>query len=338
MRNGYPWWASGGGGGIHPPPTRDQMIDVQTSFQGLMVPSPVGMIPAFGPFCWSRDMNFAGRNAWRAVERAAGDTHFLRALSGEYKNDNGFSYPISGCDFTQNLLGAKQLIAEELQAGFTGGTLYLAGDGQAYAPDGGTYGWPWLMANQPRIIAAMKDTSLAGFDATKYVAFCHGFELISNGGWSPDNFEAAVLALQALNPNGYLVSHIGVYTWWGDAVGSKGGPVADWSGPTGQAIDICFEEGDAPFVDGNGQPLNNEACDGWQQRAVAHLPDPNFGIIEQKNIVQREWVTNPLTPRGRRVSVAMELDEFRWSRQLVTVQEINNERAYCRQLGWSNVG
>lgn len=335
----YPFWAFQSGAGPFPkPPTRDQVIAVDTSFQGLMVPSPVGIIPAFGPFCWSRDMDEAGRNAWRAVERAAGDTHFLRCLSAEYQNDNGYSYPISGCDFTQDLLTLKQRIGEELLSGFTSGTLYLAGDGQTYSPDGGSYGWSWLMENQPRIAAALQDTTIAGFDATEYIALCHGFELISDGGWSPANFEEAVLALRALLPKAHIVSHIGVYTWWGDAVGGQGGPVADWSGPTGQAIDICFEEGDAPFVDANGQPLNNEACDGWQQRAVAHLPNPNYGIIEQRNLIEREWVTNPLTPRGPRTTVAMELDEARWVRSQVSVGEINNERAYCRELGWAYTG
>ncbi len=319
-------------------PARDRVIAVQASFQGLTVPSPVGAIPAFGPFAWSRDLDAAGRSAWRAVERGAGDTHAIRAISCEYRNDGGYSYPISGCDFTQDLLTLKQRIAEERQAGFTAVALYLAGDGQTYAPDGGTYGWPWLMANQPRIVAALQDRTLAGFDATTCTILVHGFELISNGGWSPANFEAAVLALRALGAALHIGSHIGVYTWWGDAAGSNGGPVADWSGPTGQAIDVCFEEGDAPFVTPQGQPLQNENGDGWQQRAVAHLPQPNYAIIAPKNIIAREWVTNPLTPRGPRNSVGLELDEFRWTRGGVTVQEIQGERAYLRQLGWAHVG
>jgi hypothetical protein len=319
-------------------PARDRVIAVQASFQGLTMPSPAGLIPGFGPFGWSRDLNAAGRSAWRAVERGAGDTHAIRAISAEYKNDAGYSYPISGCDFTQDLVGLKSMIAEEVQSGATAVNLYLAGDGQAYTPDGGCYGWPWIMANQARIVAALRDKTILGFDATRRIIFFHGFELISNGGWSPSNFEQAILALRALGDDLYIGSHIGVYTWWGDAVGA-GGPVSDWSGPAGQAIDVCVEEGDAPFVDANtGAPLNNSNCDGWQQRAVAHLPNPNMAIIAPKNVIMREWVTNPLTPRGPRTSIALETDEARWVRGQVTLQEIQFERVYQRQLGWSYVG
>ena len=319
-------------------PARDRVIAVQASFQGLTMPSPAGLIPGFGPFGWSRDLTAAGRSAWRAVERGAGDTHAIRAISAEYKNDAGYSYPISGCDFTQDLVGLKSMIAEEVQSGATAVNLYLAGDGQAYTPDGGCYGWPWIMANQARIVAALRDKTILGFDATRRIIFFHGFELISNGGWSPSNFEQAILALRALGDDLYIGSHIGVYTWWGDAAGA-GGPVSDWSGPAGQAIDVCVEEGDAPFVDANtGAPLNNTNCDGWQQRAVAHLPNPNMAIIKPTNIIQREWVTNPLTPRGPRTSIALESDEARWVRGQVTLQEIQFERAYQRQLGWAYVG
>lgn len=305
-------------------PTRAQVCGVRTSFQGLTVNVPgYGSIPWFDVFYGSLDAH--ARQIVTRAKKSAGDTHLLLALSYNYANDNGFSYPIPGADYTQNLPGFRALVVEALQS-FTSVCIYLAGDGQTYAPDGGTYGYPWLMANLPRIMDGLRDL-------VPYVSFCHGFELISNGAWSPDDFESAVLATRALIPNGYIASHIGTYTWWGDKAGTSGGPIADWSGPAGQAIDICFEEGDAPFVDANGNPTNDGFSDGWQQRAHAHIQDAKN--IEPRNRVVFEWPIG--TPRGPRYPIALELDAFRWTRERVSVGEIDRERNYLRSIGFEYV-
>jgi hypothetical protein len=321
-------------------PSRDRVCQVKAAFQGLTASIPgYGEVPLFGPFCYG--LPLAGRQAWRAAELAAGSTHAVRAISVEYLNDAGYSYPTPGCDFTQNLPGLKSLIAEDLLAGITP-VLYLAGDGQTYSPNGGTYGYTWLMQNMARIMAALSDKTINGFDATRYQPYCLGFELITDGGWSPDNFETATVALRA-QPSmaaGYIASHIGGYTWWGDGSGSSAGPIGDWSSPAGQAIDICFEEGDAPFVNvATGQPIDGVNNDGWQQRAAAHLGPAATNILP-RNRIQYEW-PQPLdqqTPRGQRYAVALELDEDRWVRGQVSLQELNFERAAIRNYGFPYIG
>lgn len=318
-------------------PTRDRVCAVNGAFQGLTYR---GFLPQFAPFCYSL-ATIAERTDWRTQERADKRTHCYRALSYNYANDNGFTYSLPGMDFTNNLTGLKQLLAEDLQFGLSP-VLYLAGDGQSYSADGGTYGHRWLMDHMASIVAALKDPAINNFDFTKVGVFCHGFELITNGGWSPVDFETAVIQLRSLIPDGFIMSHIGTYTWWGDGdPGHPRGPVGDWASLAGQAIDVCFDEGDAPFVDEHGNSLGNTNADGWQQRAIAHLgPAANLDFIDQKNRVAYEWPQPPeqQTPRGRRYAVAGELDEFRWTRSAVSLGEITRERTYCRSLGFSLVG
>lgn len=323
-----------------PKPTRAQVIAVNASFQGLTLPQgPLGgPVPMFGPFCYGLDA--AGRQAWRNVELAAKNTHCIRALSCNY-DDGPFSYTqaygIPGCDFTQDLLGLKTRLAEDLTAGLLP-VLYLAGDGQSHSVDGGTYGYPWLMANLPRIATALNDSTVCGFSFADVGIAVDGFELITDGGWSPDDFESGTLATRAaFGPKAAIGSHIGTYTWWGDGTGSSRGPVGDWASPAGQAIDVCFEEGDVPFVDANSQPLPNENADGWQQRASARYGPEAMNILP-KNVIEWEWPIQPATPRGERVSVAWEFDEYRWTRNQVALSEIQNERKYLASLSFTLIG
>jgi hypothetical protein len=320
----------GGGGALPPVPSRAVLCAVQTSFQGLAVDLPsYGRVNWFDPFILGLPMGSPDREAVYRAKRTAGDTHCLVSLSLAYANDQGFTFPTPGYDFTNDLPGFCRQLDDVLRHGFWP-VVSLSGDGQTYQPDGGTYGWRWVMDHMAWI--------LDGLEA--YVSRCvffHGYELITNGGWSPDNFEQAISLLRYLIPTGVIACHIGTYTWWGDAAGQSGGPVGDWSGSVGMAIDVCMEEGDAPFVDANGNPLDNEYADGWQQRAVAHLGDAaNFALIAPKNRIEKEWVIG--TPRGPRACIALELDEYRWSRNIVSLDEILRERAYLKALGFQYVG
>lgn len=326
-------------------PARARLIAVQDRFQGLTLPQgPNGNpVPMFGPFCYGLP-TLAQRDAWRDVERAAGATHATRCLSVNY-DDGPFSYTgaygIPGADFTQNLPGLKALLAEDVVKGIMP-ELYLAGDGQAYSAGGGTYGYTWLMANMAQIVAALRDKTIGGFDFSDVGLWCHGFELITDGGWSPDNFEAAVRALRPLiGDNGVLASHIGTYTWWGDGSGSSKGPADDWASDVGQAIDVSFEEGDTPFCDASGNPLNNEQSDGWEQRASARY-GPAATNIQPRNVIQWEWPQQPpetMTPRGVRTSIAKEFHEADWTRGNVSLAQINIERAWLATLGpWGGIG
>jgi len=321
-----------------PTPTRDQLCQVRShDFQGLTVSlAEYGEIPLFGPFGYSLDA--PGRAAWRASALRENQTHAIRALSYNYR-EPGYSYFVPGADFTQDLPKLKSLLAEDISAGLYP-VLYLAGDGQQYDPNGGTYGYPWLMQNMRRIVGALRDSTIGGYDYTKVGLHCLGFELISNGGWSPDNFETATILLrECAGPDAAIVSHIGSYTWWGDAAGTAHGPIGDWSSPTGQAIDVAFCEGDFPFSTPEGKPLYNVASDGWEQRAAAYLGSAATNI-QPKNRVVYEW-PQPLpqqTPRGQRYPVAEELDAYQWVRRACNLADIHGQRACVKSFGFELVG
>jgi|SRR5581483_8949130 len=309
--------------------TRDDICAVQMQFQGLSVTLPdYGTIPWFGPFINS--LPRAQRDAVRAVERATG-THCLRQLSYDYANDVGYSYPVPGADFTSDIAAFRARLEEDLDAGLIP-VVELAGDGQRYSANGGTYGFNWLAANLKRILDGLGTTADA-------CLFFHCWESVNYGGWSPDNLFTMTRLHRALRPSHCLAWHFS-YAWPGDGAGSNLGPIGQWSGP-GLDCDVMLAEGDAPFMQKDASGVwvpapSGDPINGWQQRARCFLGARcNNALIYPGNLEPFYW-TVP-TPRGPRYAVAMELDMFRWTRGSVSVDEINAERAYLRQLGFSYI-
>lgn len=311
-----------------PAPTREQVCGVRCSFQGVAVDLPgFGTVRNPGGFAYSLDR--AGRDACRAVSRQLRDTHVLRNLSYAY-SEQDFTYPIPAGDFTNRLDEFHDLLVEDIREGFTP-LVCLSGDGQRYNPDGGTYGFQWLLDNMPRLAAALDDLR-------HHLIVFWGFELITNGGWTPANFEEATLKWRNLWPDGHIACHIGTYTWWGDAdQNEKRGPVGVWSSPAGLAIDTCLEEGDAGWIREDGSLVPGDALNGWEQRAMGHLRNPNRALISPANQAKVfEWPDD--TPRGPRMCVAWEILTFDDTRGRVSVQLLAAARHHLRQLGFPYVG
>lgn len=333
--------------------TRDEIRDVHMAFQGMQNVIPgYGSIPLFGPFINS--LPYDVRQQWRDYEKSyvvngARTTHCLRQLSYAY-TENDYQYPIPGADFTSDagLAEFRGRLLEDLSAGLIP-IVEMAGDGQHYDPNGGTYGWPWFMANYERIVRGI------GADVLDQCVEFDCWEAVNNGGWSPDNLFEASRLVRSVRPNAVLAWQFS-YAWPGDQAGSDKGPIGEWS-TDGQDCDVMLAEGDAPFMwqdgqghwhpyDADGNPANNDderrahrdAVNGWQQRARCFLgPACNNALIYPGNMEPWYWVTNPETPRGPRTAVVHELDEFRWTRERVSLDEINAERAYCGALGFTNV-
>lgn len=322
MPNAAYWYHANGASG-RKPRTRDEVCNVKMQFQGLSVTLPgYGTIPWFGGFINS--LTSAQRDYCRSVELATG-THCLRQLSYGYSEPD-YTYPIPPGDFTQDLSTFKARLDEDLDAGLIP-IVELSGDGQGYDPNGGTYGFPWLTANLERILDGLGDT------ATDCLFF-HCWESVNYGGWLPDNLFDMTLLHRQLRPTHHLAWHFS-YAWPGDGSGGTLGPVGEWQSPAGLAMDVFLMEGDAPFITEAGVPIPGDALNGWQQRASRILgPKANHAMIDPKNDYNGCYWTQD-TARGPRFAIPFETDEYRWARNRVSVAEIEQERKYITQLGFS---
>lgn len=143
-----------------PAPTREQVLSVKLTFQGLSVTLPTyGTIPWFEPAISSLDA--ASRQIVYQAKHAAGDTHIGIAISWAYMNDGNYSYPVPGKDLTGDLPAFRALVAEAIANGFIP-VLFLAGDGESTGdggyndPNGWSYGYDWLAAHLPQIVGALQ--------------------------------------------------------------------------------------------------------------------------------------------------------------------------------------
>ncbi len=149
-------------------PSRDSIINVKANFCNLYDAQNIPILEGFILTLISEDPIRA--EDWVKILKANGSTHIVITLSGDYTENLGWAvrYPIIGRDWTKDLLGFSQcldwLIARNLIP-----IVKLAMDGQAYDPNGLTYGWRWGMDNIPNILSSLSkywDSCLwsTGFD------------------------------------------------------------------------------------------------------------------------------------------------------------------------------
>ncbi|HEY8039878.1 MAG TPA: hypothetical protein VIF15_08805 [Polyangiaceae bacterium] len=313
--------AAGDGPGFPAAPTRAGVLSVKLTFQGLTVTLPTyGAIPWFEPAITSLDA--ASRKLVYQAKHAAGDTHIGMAVSWAYMNDGGYSYPVPGLDLTGNLPAFRALVVEAIENGFTP-VIFLAGDGESPAgggyndPNGWTYGYSWLMAHLPAIVASLQQP----FDLTPYCLLVPGWDGVMPG-WQPSELDAYLLQARSLLPNGYVGLELasGTCHW--------GGGAANYTSPSGQALDAILQEFPGP-------PTGDQV---WQIAArelgPAYVRPPDQPAGDDPS---PPFYLPGGTPRGPWFVVAYEYDEYRWVRAQVTATQIQTERQYLATMGYGHV-
>jgi hypothetical protein len=301
-------------------PTRDQVLSIALTFQGLTVTLPTyGTIPWFEPAITSLDAS--SRQIVYQAKHAAGDTHLAMAISWAYMNDGSYSYPVPGKDLTGDLGSFRALVAEVVANGFVP-IIFLAGDGESATsgyndPNGWTYGYSWLMAHLPAIVDALR----APTDLTPFCILVPGWDGVMPG-WKPSELSAYLVLARSLLPNGYVGLEL--------AAGSAdwGGGAADYASPAGQALDVILQEFPGP-------PTGDQT---WSVAArelgPAYVRPPDQPSGDDPNA---PFELAGGTPRGPWFAIAYEYDEYRWVRGLVTPEQIQTERHDLHAMGYAHV-
>lgn len=305
----------------HPLPTRDEVLSVKLTFQGLTVTLPTyGTIPWFEPAISSLDA--ASRQIVYQAKHAAHDSHLAIAISWAYMNDGGYSYPVGGKDLTGDLPTFRALVAEVIANGFFP-VLFLAGDGESPSgggyddPNGWTYGYQWLAAHLPQIVASLQQP----VDLTPYCILVPGWDGVTPG-WQPAQIDAYLVQARSLLPRGYLGLEIAAGAAdWGSGAGN-------YTSAAGQSLDLVLQEFPGPPTgDAVWQIAARELGPAYvrpSDEPAGDDPNPPFYLAGG-------------TPRGPWYAVAYEFDEYRWVRGLVTAAQIQQERQYLGTLGYAHV-
>ncbi|HEY1956980.1 MAG TPA: hypothetical protein VGH28_15280 [Polyangiaceae bacterium] len=302
-------------------PTRDQVLSVALTFQGLTVTLPTyGAIPWFEPAISSLDAS--SRQIVYQAKHAAGDTHLALSISWAYMNDGNYSYPVPGKDLTGDLPSFRALVAEVIQNGFTP-IVFLAGDGESPSgggyndPNGWSYGYGWLTAHLPAIVAALQSPT----DLTPFCIFIPGWDGVTPV-WQPSEISAYLLQARSLLPNGYLGLEIAA------GAADSGGGAADYQSPAGQALDVVLQEFPGPPTgDITWQPAARELGPAYVRppdQSSGDDPNPPFELSGG-------------TPRGPWFAIAYEFDEYRWVRNAVSTADVATERQYLHAMGYAHV-
>jgi len=307
---------------LPPVHTRDQVLNVHLTFQGLTCTTPDhGTLPMFeAAMAWFTP---ADRQAVYACKHAAGDTHAIIAVpSGRPLYDEpGQPYDAThfpSLDWTGHLTqmdGAfRALVEEELRAGFT--PLVFLDEIQATST-----------ATLPLVIDALQHGD-DDVDLTQYVIILPGWDSVFYG-WEPS---------QTVIP-----------AW--AALGRKTCPQCIFAlefntGHLPQEGGVSLVDFDALFVEFGGIHDNNT----WGILGRL-LGEPQFGgtYIKPSDDTPtnngndrnpRPWLFSQPSPRGPYQTVCFELgdDEYNWVRSNITRLVIQQHRDYLRAAGCSASG
>lgn len=314
------------------PHTREDAAGIRTHFQGLEFPLAGGVYRDV--LIWSDNLTEADRVAAYQVHLDAGDRHMVCNLSALYHPTQALPIAGTGWDYTRNLPLFKARLREMITRGLIP-LCALAGDGQDYNPDGGTYGWHWLMANLPRIASALKGEPGSecpdgeDFLSTRLMVPFLGFELVTppGGNWTPDQFfQAHLLARQVFGSHAVIAAEIGAYAWPGEGTDIRGNAMQVMSSEPMLAIDVLLGEWNNP-----GDP---ERQDGMEQIASRWL-GPDARHIQAKNA--GPWYLAVQTSRGPRVAVAFERCLYVWVRNGISKTAVEEDADAFRALGFRYV-
>lgn len=307
---------------LPPPPTRQQALSMQLTFQGLYVDCPpYGRLPWFeaaiawvGPEC---------RANVYAAKHAAGDTHLVIQLPFgpplyDEPNQPYSADRFGALDWTAHDTAIdpqlSQLVADVIHAGFVP-ELVLGGDG----PSNSGHAFTEL----PLVLAALRAYSP---DLSLYTILNPGWDSVFYG-WTPQQIADFGRLFRRLAPDGFLaiehnIGHIPL-----------GGGPADWSrsGPmsTYDLVLSEFSQPDAP---------NNDSL--WQ--VAGRLLGPAYRRPADQpagDDPTPPWYLRSGTPRGPYFVCAFEwVGEYSFVRGKQTSAQQQQFRQYLRALGFAFTG
>ncbi len=313
---------------LPPAPTRDALIDVRLSFQGLVVPTQqFGTLPWFEACLpW---LTHDDRASAYAQKQAAGDTHVI-----VFVPSGPPLYPEPGQPYSADRFGPLDwtqrnttiepqytaLLREVIGAGFSKILLYLGGDG-----DGDHYK---VAFTQLELLHANDDYRTTLY---KYCVVLPGWDGVFYG-WPLEQVMKFGLRFRELFPDGYLGLH---YSTGHIPVGEGGAdylPRIAGQDPMqnpGRMADfdlLIGEFDDNLHQDSTWQILNR------LERDYVRPPDQPAG-----DDPQRVYYLGTPNPRGRWGHCAMEFGEYEAVRCganfAAMVAHVNANRAYLKSMG-----
>jgi hypothetical protein len=337
------------------PPTRDEILNLQGSFQGIWCDTSYnqpgsrwrGRTPLFDPAIgWFAPSD--RKNAY-AAKRAAGDKLVVLAVTGQYhENDpSNFYEQVPGKDFFRSGLNELvDLILEAVQQeGMRGVQLWCGGDGLGdgvnYNDFGGmTYGWQWLMKNFPAIYKGLESVS-------PWIIWQAGADGVIPGWAGPENNWHRVnqwltFARGIIGDGGHLGTYesSGYWAWSGET--------NDYSHDEGMLVDqICFE-----FPYPMGPPTSTPPADFCNQSDEVRGPFDQVWQIS-KRALGPNWNRPPDEPvcddggksggigpgkYGPRSLRGQEYDTYGHVRNFIADGVTQQRRSYLSQIGWGLVG
>lgn len=319
------------------PPTRDQLLRGQLTFQGLTARTQqYGTFPWFAPILGWLD-NPQDRRACIKMHLDAGDQLVNLAVSSQYKK---FAYAdMVGKDFSRNLPELRDRIQEALDIGATGVALMCAGDGHGDGvhyndPVGWTYGFEWLVLNFGRI-----HDVLGKLD--DYIIYFPGYDGVVPG-WAtsdtyvyPDEVDRWLLFARQIVGAKYLGLELAAgYAHWG-------GESRNYTSEAGLCLDVIAQEFPIQIGPPDSPPkpwsqMSDSERDPWSQvwSMMAHLQRPYNTPQDQIDAgfdVHAPYYLSQPTDRGPRVYWAFEYDTYLWSQGL-DVDVVRKHRAALRAL------
>lgn len=301
------------------PPTRDQALSIQETFQGLTVHTrQYGDLPWFD--CAVSSLSAEDRKALYEAKHAAGDTHLGICLSWLYAEPGQPYANVLGRDLSIDLGTFRALVEEGIRNGFVV-MPFLAGDGESNPnggynnPAGWTYGYAWLIHHWPAIVGALRGPP----DLTPYCVFVPGFDGVFDG-WTPDQVVAFGAAFRAQLPSGHL------------ALEHNTGNIPIGNGPSDYGAGRPLQDYDAILSEFTWPPTGEVV---WQ--IAGRLLGPAYHRAPDEPSTDDPgppcYLCTP-TARGPYYAIAFEYAEYQWVRGQVTATQLATARTYLRNLGY----
>lgn len=289
---------------IPPPPSRDQVGNVNLTFQGLIVNTEqYGTLPWFEAALVS--LSPADRQAVYAAKRGKGDTHCIVAFQWSYDEANQPYQHIPGRDFTGNTAEYVGLVEEVVKEGFIP-MCFLGGDD-------GENGFPIA-------VSQVKELGPALGELVKYVLVIPGWDGVFYG-YTPQHItDFAVEARKA----GFI--YVGVEHQPG-RIPVGNGPVDYQPGGMMSGYDVILTEMENWPTVGDAE---------WQ--VAGRLLGPAYiRPAAQQGDPTPPFYLAPGSSRGPYFTCAFEYGEFNFVRDS-DVQKVDAARSYYRSLGYTNLG
>lgn len=307
------------------PPTRDQVLNVRLTFQGL-----VAHTQQFGDLPWFEAalpwLTLADRELVYAAKRAStawpgGDTHCIVALPG-----GGALYPEPGQPYDQPGFGPLDwtagntaidpqfvaLVAEVIQHGFVP-MVFLGGD------DGET-GYTIAVKQLPLVIDALQHAPQG--DLTKYAVIIPGWDGVFYG-YTPEHIHAFGLFFRSLLPDGYLgLEHSTGHIPAGEGPG-------EWWAPNGpmRPYDLVLSE----FNDGQFDGTVWQIAARLLGQAYVWPPDEPVG----SDVRPAPNYLRDGSDRGPIVNCAFEFGEYTFVHRGTPPALIDTWRTYFKNIGYT---